>query len=92
MNKSDLVNLIAEKTQLVKASANDLLDDILQAITHSLSNDGSITLVGFGTFAVRERKARMGRNPKTGKALEIPPSKVVHFRAGKLLKNAIQKD
>ncbi len=92
MNKSDLVSVISTKAQVVKAVAAETLEAILEAITQSLRGDESITLVGFGTFAVRERKERIGRNPKTGKALKISASKVVYFKAGKLLKDAVQQN
>jgi DNA-binding protein HU-beta len=90
MTKADLVGKIAEKTGLTKANAERALNAFIEAIEETLVGEGKITLTGFGTFMVDERKARTGRNPRTGAEINIPASKVVKFRPGKLLKDAIQ--
>ena len=84
MTKADLVGKIAEKTGLTKANAERALNAFIEAIEETLVGEGKITLTGFGTFMVDERKAR------TGAEINIPASKVVKFRPGKLLKDAIQ--
>ncbi len=91
MNKSDLVDVIVEAAQVPKTVAGKTLENILEAVTKALCKGEDVTLVGFGTFCVRDRKARAGRNPKTGEALHIAASKVAAFKAGKLLKDAVQK-
>jgi DNA-binding protein HU-beta len=90
MTKADLVGKIAEKTGLTKANAERALNAFIEAVEATLVGEGKITLTGFGTFMVDERKARTGRNPRTGAEINIPASKVVKFRPGKLLKDAIQ--
>jgi len=89
MTKADLVAKIAEKAGISKADAERSLNAFLEAVESTLVSDGKLTLTGFGTFAVEERKARTGRNPRTGQEIKIPASKVVKFRPGKLLKDAI---
>jgi DNA-binding protein HU-beta len=91
MNKSDLVDVIVEAAQVPKTIAGKTLENILEAVTKALCKGEDVTLVGFGTFCVRDRKARAGRNPKTGAPLHIAASKVAAFKAGKLLKDAVQK-
>jgi DNA-binding protein HU-beta len=90
MTKADLVVKIAEKTGLTKANAERALNAFLESVESTLVTDGKLTLTGFGTFMVDERKARTGRNPRTGAEIKIPASKVVKFRPGKLLKDAIK--
>lgn len=90
MTKADLVAKIAEKAGITKANAERALNAFLEALEASLVGEGKLTLTGFGTFEVIERKARTGRNPRTGKEIKIPASKVVKFRAGKLLKDAVK--
>jgi len=90
MTKADLVGKIAEKIGLTKANAERALNAFIEAVEESLVGEGKITLTGFGTFMVDERKARTGRNPRTGAEITIPASKVVKFRPGKLLKDAVQ--
>jgi len=90
MTKADLVVKIAEKTGLTKANAERALNAFLESVEGTLVTDGKLTLTGFGTFLVDERKARTGRNPRTGAEIKIPASKVVKFRPGKLLKDAIK--
>ena len=90
MTKADLVAKIAEKANLTKANAERSLNAFLEAVEDTLVKDGKLTLTGFGTFAVETRKARKGRNPRTGAVITIPASKVVKFRSGKLLKDAVK--
>jgi DNA-binding protein HU-beta len=90
MTKADLVAKIAEKAGITKANAERALNAFLEALEASLVGEGKLTLTGFGTFEVLDRKARTGRNPRTGKEIKIPASKVVKFRAGKLLKDAVK--
>ena len=89
MNKAELIESIADSADLSKASAGRALDAAIESITKSLKNGDTITLVGFGTFSVRHRKARMGRNPRTGEEIQIKASKVPGFKPGKALKDAI---
>ena len=89
MNKSDLIEAIAEAADISKAAAERALDGTVEAITTSLQKGDMVTLVGFGTFHVGDRKARSGRNPRTGDTIEIKASKVPKFRAGKALKDAV---
>lgn len=90
MTKADLVVKIAEKAGITKANAERALNAFLEAVEATLVADGKLTLTGFGTFMVEERQARTGRNPRTGTAINIPASKVVKFRPGKLLKDAVK--
>ncbi len=89
MNKAELIDAVADAADLSKASAGRAVDAAIDAITNSLKNDDNVTLVGFGTFSVRSRAARMGRNPRTGEEIQIKASKVPGFKAGKALKDAI---
>jgi DNA-binding protein HU-beta len=89
VNKSDLIEAIAEAADISKAAAERALDGTVEAITTSLQKGDMVTLVGFGTFHVGDRKARSGRNPRTGDTIEIKASKVPKFRAGKALKDAV---
>ena len=89
MNKSDLINAIADSADLSKADAGKALDATVDAITNSLKANDSVSLVGFGTFLVRERAARSGRNPQTGATIQIAAAKVPAFKAGKGLKDAL---
>jgi DNA-binding protein HU-beta len=89
MNKTDLVNYIAEKAELTKVDSTKALNAVLAAIKEALEAGDDVTLIGFGTFTVSERKARDGRNPRTGKKIKIKASKVPKFRAGKGLKEAV---
>ncbi|WP_297428174.1 HU family DNA-binding protein [uncultured Acinetobacter sp.] len=89
MNKSELIDAIAEQGGLSKTDAAKALDATIASITKALKEGDTVTLVGFGTFAVKERAARTGRNPQTGETLEIKASKVPGFKAGKGLKDAI---
>ena len=88
MNKSDLVAAMAEASGLSKADADSAYQAFVDVVTGALKAEDTVTLIGFGTFAVRERAARTGRNPKTGEAIEISAAKVPAFKAGKALKDA----
>ena len=90
MNKSDLVAAIAEKAEMSKKDAEKALKAFEDVVTE-VTNNGKVQLVGFGTFDVAERAAREGRNPQTGEAMPIPASKAPRFKAGKALKDAINK-
>ena len=89
MNKSELIDAIAEKGGLSKTDAGKALDATVASISEALKAGDTVTLVGFGTFSVKERAARTGRNPQTGAALQIEASKVPSFKAGKGLKDAV---
>lgn len=89
MNKSELVEQIAEKAQVSRAAANTALDATLGAITEALKKGETVSLVGFGTFEVRARAERDGRNPKTGETIKIAATKNPSFKAGKALKDAV---
>ena len=89
MNKSDLVDAIADGAGLSKADAGRALDATLKAITAALKKNNTVSLVGFGTFSVRKRAARTGRNPRTGETIKIKASKNPAFKAGKALKDAV---
>lgn len=90
MNKAGLVEEVADQTGITKRQARNVLDAMTEVITNALSNGEKITLVDFGTFHVRQRKARKGRNPQTGEKLEISAKKVPKFRAGKNLREAVR--
>ena len=89
MNKADLIENVASRANISKSSAGDAVDALLECITSTLQSGDSVTLVGFGTFAVSHRSARMGRNPRTGEAIQIQASKSAKFKAGKALKDAL---
>jgi DNA-binding protein HU-beta len=89
MKKTELVAAIADHADLSKTDASKALESFIAVVTKALKKDDSVTIVGFGTFEVRKRKARTGRNPKTGAALKIKASKVPAFKAGKGLKDAV---
>lgn len=89
MNKSELIDAIAQKGGLTKVDAAKALDATIESISEALKTGDTVTLVGFGSFSVKERAARTGRNPKTGEELKIPASKVPSFKAGKGLKDAV---
>jgi DNA-binding protein HU-beta len=89
MNKGDLINKVAEVLES-KKEAQKAVDCVVQAVTDALANNDSVTLVGFGTFKTAERKARKGRNPQTGKEIDIPARNVPKFIPGKALKEAVK--
>jgi DNA-binding protein HU-beta len=90
MNKAELVNVVATDAKISKAAAALAIDSLLNGITKALKNNERVTLVGFGTFSISKRKARRGRNPKTGEEINIPASKAPKFTAGKSLKSAVK--
>jgi DNA-binding protein HU-beta len=90
VNKSELIDAIAAEAEISKAAAGKALDATIAAVTGSLKKGDLVTLVGFGTFYVGERSARNGRNPRTGKPIQIKAAKQPKFRAGKSLKDAVQ--
>lgn len=89
MNKGDLIEAVSGEAGLSKADASRAVESLLSAITNALKGGNQVSLVGFGTFTVKKRSARTGRNPRTGEAIEIRASKVPGFRAGKALKDAV---
>ena len=89
MNKTELIAAVAEKTDLSKKDADAAVSAVLGAITGALKAGDKIQLVGFGTFEVRNRAAKQGRNPRTGETMTVPASKVPAFKAGKALKDAV---
>jgi DNA-binding protein HU-beta len=90
MNKADLVTRIAKGAKLTKKSANDAVDQFTSSVADALRKGDRVTLVGFGTFDVAKRAARKGRNPRTGKPLNIPAKRVPRFRAGAELKKKVR--
>ena len=90
MNKAELINAVADKADLSKADAGRAVDAFVEVITKALKKNDKVSLVGFGTFAIRKRAARTGRNPKTGAPLKISASKNPSFKAGKALKDAVK--
>ena len=91
MNKSELINAVAEKAALSKKDSESAVNAALDAITAALAEGDEIRLVGFGTFEVKKRGARMGRNPRTKEEIPIPASKIPTFKHGKALKDAVAK-
>ena len=89
MNKSELVDFIAGEAEISKAAAGRALDAVTTAVKKTLKKGGTVTLVGFGTFSVGKRAARVGRNPQTGAEIKIKAAKVPKFTAGKALKDAV---
>lgn len=89
MNKAQLIEAIATKTSQTKVMAEIMLDATLQSITEALAENEEVKLVGFGTFSKTKRKARQGRNPKTGETVKIPSANIPKFKAGKDLKDAL---
>ncbi|MCB1752788.1 MAG: HU family DNA-binding protein [Gammaproteobacteria bacterium] len=89
MNKTELVDAMAESADISKAAASRALDGMIEAITASLKEGDQVNVVGFGSFSVRERAARTGRNPQTGAAIKIKASRNPAFKAGKALKDAV---
>ena len=89
MTKADLIDAMAEKMDLPKATAERAVNLIFDDITAALKNSDKVNISGFGTFTVADRKARQGRNPKTGETIEIAASRAAKFKAGKVLKDAL---
>jgi len=91
VNKTELISSVAEKSELTKKDAEKAVNAIFASVEEALAKGEKVQLVGFGTFEVRERKARTGRNPQTGEEIQIPAAKVPAFKAGKALKEAVEK-
>ena len=89
MNKTELIEHIATKADISKAAANRALEAVIDAVKTTLKKGSDVSLVGFGTFAVTKRAARVGRNPRTGAAIKIKAAKIPKFRPGKALKDAL---
>ncbi|MCK5359228.1 MAG: HU family DNA-binding protein, partial [Gammaproteobacteria bacterium] len=89
MNKSEMIDMVAEAADISKAAAGRAVDAVFEGITNSLKGGDSVTLVGFGTFSISDRAARSGRNPRTGETIQIKASKMPKFKAGKALKDAV---
>ena len=89
MNKAELIEAMADAADISKAAAGRALDGMVDAITGAMKKGDQVSLVGFGTFSVRERAARTGRNPQTGETINIKASKNPAFKAGKALKDAV---
>jgi DNA-binding protein HU-beta len=90
MNKTELVKVVAEQAELTQKDAAKAVDALIKTISETLAQEEKIQLIGFGTFEVRERAARKGRNPQTGEEIEIAASKVPAFKPGKELKEAVK--
>jgi len=90
MNKTDLIQAVVEKTGLTKKDSTKALEAVIDAISESLAKGDKVQLVGFGTFEVRSRQAREGRNPATGETIKIEASKAPAFKAGKALKDKVK--
>ncbi|MFD4819480.1 HU family DNA-binding protein [Peribacillus butanolivorans] len=90
MNKTDLVNTVATQAELTKGEAKKAVDALFETISNTLAKEEKIQLVGFGTFEVRDRAARIGRNPQTGEEIQIAASKVPAFKPGKELKEVVK--
>lgn len=91
MNKTELIAAIAEKAELTKKDSDAAVNAIFETISTALAGGDKVQLAGFGTFEVRERPARTGRNPQTKEEIEIPASRTAVFKAGKALKDAVAK-
>lgn len=89
MNKSELIDAIADSADISKAAAGRAVDAVVDSITNALKGGDQVTLIGFGTFSVKERAARTGRNPQTGAEIQIAAAKIPSFKAGKALKDAV---
>ena len=92
MNKTELIDAVAQSADISKAAATRAVDTVIEQITGTLQKGEQVVLVGFGTFAVKDRAARKGRNPQTGQAIDIPAAKIPGFKAGKALKDAVKKE
>ena len=90
MNKTELVKVVAEQAELTQKDASKAVDALIETISETLAQGEKIQLIGFGTFEVRDRSARKGRNPQTGEEIEIAASKVSAFKPGKELKEAVK--
>jgi len=91
MNKGDLIDAIAKSAKITKSQSADALDAVISSVQGTLAKGGKVTLVGFGTFTVSKRAARIGRNPRTGKEIKIKAKKVAKFKAGTELAKKVNK-
>lgn len=91
MNKSELIDFIAKEAKITKAAANEAVDSFIKSVTAALKKGDKVALVGFGTFSVAKRAARVGRNPQTGREIKIAAKKVAKFKAGSELAKAVKK-
>ena len=91
MNKAELISVVAEKTDITKKDADKIVNAVFDTIVETLSRSEKVQIVGFGIFDVKEREARMGRNPKTREEIEIAPSRVPFFKVGKIMKEKVAK-
>ncbi|MEI2403022.1 HU family DNA-binding protein [Niallia taxi] len=91
MNKTQLINAVAESSELSKKDSTRVVDSVMETITKALKNGEKVEILGFGAFSVSERAARKGRNPQTGEEIEIAASKAPTFKAGKNLKDAVKE-
>lgn len=91
MNKTELIAAVAEKAEMTKADAGKAVEAIISAVTEAMAEGDKVQIANFGTFEVRERAARVGKNPRTKEEIEIPASKVPAFKAGKRLKDSVNK-
>ncbi|HHT70304.1 MAG: HU family DNA-binding protein [bacterium] len=91
MNKTELVSAVAEKTGLTKKDADKAVNALFEVVTETLADGERVQVVGFGTFEVRDRAARKGRNPQTGEVIDIAAAKLPAFKAGKALRQAVDK-
>jgi len=89
VNKTELIDAVAAAADIPKAAAGRALDAMIDSVSNALKDGDQVVLVGFGTFSVKERAARTGRNPQTGAPIDIPAAKVPGFKAGKALKDAV---
>ena len=90
MTKADLIAAVAKEAKISKAAAEKGINALTNSVTKALKKGDKLTLTGFGTFSVVKRRARVGRNPQTGKEIKIPAAKVAKFKAGNLLKSAVK--
>ena len=89
LNKGDVVNKLVEATEISKGTVEKVLNSLLETLTKTLADGSSATFIGFGTFSIKERAARAGKNPQTGETIEIKECKVPSFKAGKTLRDAV---
>jgi DNA-binding protein HU-beta len=90
MNKAELVDYVAEQTGAYKKDAKAAVDAVLEGIEKGMKRDGKVTLVGFGNFIIKQRKARIARNPQTGTAVRVPPKQVPTFKPSQILKDSVE--
>ena len=91
MNKTELINTVAAKAEITKAEANKVVNAVFDAIYEGIAKEGKVVLPGFGSFEVRNRTARVGRNPRTGEQIKIAATRVPAFKPGKAMKDAVSK-